>query len=48
MTPREGIYGLLAEFTSPAELVRATEEDRLAAVVGRAAARKVKEHYARE
>ena len=26
MTPREGIYGLLAEFTTPAELVRATEQ----------------------
>jgi hypothetical protein len=26
MTPREGIYGLLAEFTTPTELVRATEK----------------------
>ena len=26
MTPREGIYGLLAEFNTPAELVRATEK----------------------
>jgi hypothetical protein len=26
MTPREGIYGLLAEFNTPAELVRATEQ----------------------
>ncbi len=26
MTPREGIYGLLAEFNTPGELVRATEQ----------------------
>jgi hypothetical protein len=26
MTPREGIYGLLAEFNTPTELVRATEQ----------------------
>ena len=28
MPPREGIYGLLAEFNTPTELVRATEEAR--------------------
>jgi len=30
MTPREGIYGLLAEFNTPSELVRATEQARQA------------------
>jgi Protein of unknown function (DUF3341) len=30
MPPREGIYGLLAEFNTPTELVRATEEARSA------------------
>ena len=32
MPPREGIYGLLAEFNTPGELVHATEEARRAAV----------------
>ena len=40
------VQKLLKEFGS-SELVRAASEDRLAAVVGRAAARKVKEHYER-
>jgi excinuclease ABC subunit C len=39
------VQKLLKEFGS-SELVRAATEDQLAAVVGRAAARKVKEHYA--
>ena len=30
MPPREGIYGLLAEFNTPGELVHATEQARLA------------------
>ncbi len=30
MPPREGIYGLLAEFNTPTELVRATEQARAA------------------
>jgi hypothetical protein len=30
MPPREGIYGLLAEFNTPSELVHATEEARAA------------------
>jgi excinuclease ABC subunit C len=41
------VQKLLKEFGS-SELVRATPEDQLAAVVGRAAARRVKEHYGRE
>jgi len=40
------VQKLLKEFGS-SELVRAASEDRLAAVVGRAAARKVKAHYER-
>ena len=38
------VFKLLKEFGS-SELVRAASEDQLAAVVGRAAARKVKSHY---
>jgi excinuclease ABC subunit C len=38
------VQKLLKEFGS-SELVRAAPEDRLAAVVGRAAARRVKAHY---
>ena len=38
------VHKLLKEFGS-SELVRAAAEDQLAAVVGRAAARKVKAHY---
>ncbi len=30
MPPREGVYGLLAEFNTPSELVHATEEARRA------------------
>jgi excinuclease ABC subunit C len=41
------VQKLLKEFGS-SELVRATPEDQLAAVVGRAAARKVKAYYERE
>jgi excinuclease ABC subunit C len=41
------VQKLLKEFGS-SELVRGAEEDRLAAVVGRAAARRVKAHYERE
>jgi ERCC4-type nuclease len=40
------VQKLLKEFGS-SELVRAAAEDRLAAVVGRAAARKVRAHYGR-
>ena len=39
------VQKLLKEFGS-SELVRAASEDKLAAVVGRAAARRVKLHYA--
>ena len=42
---RQTVRKLLKEFGS-SELVRAASEDRLALVVGRAAARKVKAHYA--
>jgi excinuclease ABC subunit C len=42
---RKTVQKLLKEFGS-SELVRAASEDRLAAVVGRAAARRVKAHYA--
>ena len=28
MPPREGVYGLLAEFNTPSELVHATEQAR--------------------
>jgi excinuclease ABC subunit C len=38
------VQKLLKEFGS-SDLVRAASEDRLAAVVGRAAARKVRAHY---
>jgi excinuclease ABC subunit C len=38
------VQRLLKEFGS-SELVRSASEDRLAAVVGRAAARKVRAHY---
>jgi len=41
------VQKLLKEFGS-SELVRGAEEERLAAVVGRAAARKVKAYYGRE
>jgi excinuclease ABC subunit C len=41
---RKSVLKLLKEFGS-SELVRAASEDRLAAVVGRAAARRVRNHY---
>ena len=41
---RKTVTRLLKEFGS-SELVRQASEEKLAAVVGRAAARKVKEHY---